>query len=140
MSRFREELRVIPPAVRIIAALAFVATTVLLLLFAIPSDRNLSTWPRVAQVAFSTAMGLIVAAYVLLIGYINGDAARRGMNRVLWTLLAIFVPNAIGIILYFVLRDPRLFSLPITPTAHVPLWKGTPVVAGRARQLRDSIS
>lgn len=26
-----------------------------------------------------------------------------------------------------VLRDPGLFSLPITPTAHVPLWKGTPV-------------
>src|SRR5436309_9909924 len=26
-----------------------------------------------------------------------------------------------------VLRDPRLFSLPITPTAHVPLWKGSPV-------------
>lgn len=23
-----------------------------------------------------------------------------------------------------VLRDPNLFSLPITPTAHVPLWKG----------------
>ena len=23
-----------------------------------------------------------------------------------------------------VLRDPTLFSLPITPTAHVPLWKG----------------
>ena len=33
-----------------------------------------------------------------------------------------------------VLRDPALFSLPITPTAHVPLWKGSPVtveVAGR---------
>jgi hypothetical protein len=27
-----------------------------------------------------------------------------------------------------VLRDPRLFNLPITPTAHVPLWKGTPVI------------
>ncbi len=26
-----------------------------------------------------------------------------------------------------VLRDPRLFSLPITPTAHVPLWTGSPV-------------
>ena len=26
-----------------------------------------------------------------------------------------------------ILRDPRLFSLPITPTAHVPLWKGSPV-------------
>jgi hypothetical protein len=28
------------------------------------------------------------------------------MNHVLWTLLAIFIPNAIGIILYFILRDP----------------------------------
>ncbi len=27
-----------------------------------------------------------------------------------------------------VLRDPSLFSLPITPTAHVPLWSGTPVI------------
>jgi hypothetical protein len=25
------------------------------------------------------------------------------------------------------LRDPRLFSLPIAATAHVPLWKGSPV-------------
>jgi len=28
------------------------------------------------------------------------------MNAVLWVLLAIFIPNAIGIILYFILRDP----------------------------------
>ena len=26
-----------------------------------------------------------------------------------------------------VLREPTLFSLPITPTAHVPLWSGSPV-------------
>ncbi len=25
------------------------------------------------------------------------------------------------------LRDPNLFGLPITPTAHAPLWSGTPV-------------
>ena len=42
-----------------------------------------------------------------------------------------------------VLRDPRLFSLPITPTAHVPLWKGRPVtveVAGQvpSDDLRDA--
>ncbi len=42
-----------------------------------------------------------------------------------------------------VLRDPRLFSLPITPTARVPLWKGTPVtveVAGQvpSDELRDA--
>ncbi|PYM94291.1 MAG: hypothetical protein DME04_08445 [Candidatus Rokuibacteriota bacterium] len=27
-----------------------------------------------------------------------------------------------------VLRDPALFSLPITPTARVPLWSGSPVI------------
>ena len=25
------------------------------------------------------------------------------------------------------LREPVLFSLPVTPTAHLPLWTGTPV-------------
>jgi hypothetical protein len=34
-----------------------------------------------------------------------------------------------------VLRDPRLFSLPITPTAHVPLWKGAPVTVDLAGQV-----
>jgi hypothetical protein len=34
-----------------------------------------------------------------------------------------------------VLRDARLFSLPITPTAHVPFWKGTPVTVEVAGQV-----
>src|SRR3989442_8778293 len=34
-----------------------------------------------------------------------------------------------------VLRDPTLFSLPITPTAHVPLWKGSPVTVEVAGQV-----
>lgn len=25
------------------------------------------------------------------------------------------------------LREPSLFGMPVTPTAHVPLWSGTPV-------------
>ena len=28
------------------------------------------------------------------------------MRYVMWTLLAIFIPNGIGIILYFLMRDP----------------------------------
>lgn len=48
----------------------------------------------------------VLAIYVLLIGFIHVDAKRRGMRYVMWTLLAIFIPNAIGIILYFVMRDP----------------------------------
>jgi hypothetical protein len=33
------------------------------------------------------------------------------------------------------LRDPTLFRLPITPTAHVPLWRGTPAVIELAGQV-----
>ncbi len=34
------------------------------------------------------------------------DARRRGMNYVLWMLLALLIPGAVGIILCFILRDP----------------------------------
>jgi hypothetical protein len=34
-----------------------------------------------------------------------------------------------------VLRDPRLFGLLITPTARVPLWKGTPITVEVAGQV-----
>ena len=33
------------------------------------------------------------------------------------------------------LREPALFSLPITPTARVPLWSGTPVTVEVAGQV-----
>ena len=51
---------------------------------------------------------LALAGYALLIGYVYGDARRRGMRYVMWTLLAIFLTNGIGIILYFILREPLL--------------------------------
>jgi predicted amidophosphoribosyltransferase len=49
----------------------------------------------------------VLGGYIVLIGYVNRDAGRRGMSRVLWTLLAVLVPNALGIVLYFILRKPR---------------------------------
>jgi len=50
--------------------------------------------------------GAMLAGSALLAGYIYGDAPRRGMSRAGWTLLAIFAPNGIGFILYFVMRKP----------------------------------
>jgi RNA polymerase subunit RPABC4/transcription elongation factor Spt4/putative effector of murein hydrolase LrgA (UPF0299 family) len=49
---------------------------------------------------------LLVAAYIVAVGYVYGDSRRRGMRHVMWTLLAIFIPNGVGLILYFILRDP----------------------------------
>jgi hypothetical protein len=54
----------------------------------------------------------VLGCYAVLIAYVNQDAGRRGMSRLLWTLIAIFVPNGLGVVLYFVLRKAR--------TAHCP--------------------
>ncbi|HET7205079.1 MAG TPA: zinc ribbon domain-containing protein [Terriglobales bacterium] len=50
--------------------------------------------------------GVVGGCYLLLIGYVNRDARRRGMSAILWTLVAILVPNGLGFILYFLLRQP----------------------------------
>jgi predicted amidophosphoribosyltransferase len=57
-------------------------------------------------------LGLVAGSFVLFIGYINRDAKRRGMSPVLWTIVAVFIPNALGIILYFVLRQPLQSTCP----------------------------
>jgi Double zinc ribbon len=62
--------------------------------------------PVPIRILLPTVVPLLLGGYTLLIGYVYGDARRRGMRYVMWTLLAIFLANGIGIILYFILRDP----------------------------------
>jgi hypothetical protein len=52
----------------------------------------------------------LIVALSLLIGYVNRDAKRRGMSPTLWTLLVMFIPNAIGFIIYFIVREPLVFN------------------------------
>ncbi len=106
MSRFTKELRIIPAAAWIVAWLAYVAVTTPLFLVALPGDPDMSKWPRWGQALFVYGLLLVLVAFIALIGYVYGDAKRRRMRYVMWTLLAIFIPDAIGIILYFILRDP----------------------------------
>jgi hypothetical protein len=122
MSRFREELRVFPMVAWLIAIVVVVCTEFLLLRFAFADDANVRNWPFSAQVGLSTFTALIVAAYILLVGYIARDAKRRGMRAVLWTLIAIFVPNAIGIILYFFMREPVMSTCPRCGTPAKPTF------------------
>ncbi|HSA91931.1 MAG TPA: zinc ribbon domain-containing protein [Terriglobales bacterium] len=62
--------------------------------------------PAWARPLLGLALGVVAGFYLLFIGYINRDSKRRGMSPVLWTLVAVLVPNALGIILYFILRQP----------------------------------
>jgi hypothetical protein len=105
MNSMERKQRVIPKVAWFLAFLFWIVFGTLIFQFGL-GDREFANWPVAGRVALAYSGTLMVAAWVLLIGYVYGDAKRRGMRYILWTLLAIFVPNAIGIILYFILRDP----------------------------------
>ena len=110
MSKLREEMRVIPTGAWVTAIVLYVALVVLSWRVFIPHDEDFGSWPRWSLTFFTFVMPMFLAVYVLLVGYVAGDARRRGMRYVMWTLLVIFIPNAIGVILYFILREPLLVA------------------------------
>jgi hypothetical protein len=113
MSRFTQELKVIPGTVRFFAVIIYIVAAVGFALFAAFShDEGLAHIPEIGKVLLTVCMGIVPAIYLLFIGYVYADAKRRGMRHVMWTLLAIFIPDAIGIILYFILRDPLMKPCP----------------------------
>jgi hypothetical protein len=48
----------------------------------------------------------ILWLWFVMIFYVARDARRRRMSVALWTLLVIIIPNALGFIIYFLLREP----------------------------------
>jgi hypothetical protein len=64
--------------------------------------------PVIGRIAVGLFAALMVLAYGFLVSYVYGDSKRRGMRQVVWTLVAAFVPNALGFIAYFILREPLL--------------------------------
>jgi RNA polymerase subunit RPABC4/transcription elongation factor Spt4 len=111
-TRFMDEVRIISPWAFVLASLGYVVAGGAAV-FAIHNAKtgdHFYRWPVLLPVAI--AAGTVIACYVLLVGYINRDAGRRGMSRLFWTLLAIFIPKALGVVLYFVLRKPRTLYCP----------------------------
>jgi hypothetical protein len=102
----QKEIRIIPITAWVLAVLTYIGVAIGVIMVAIPQSRDTSQLPVQGQFILGLFAAAIPAIYILLIGYIYSDSKRRGMRHILWTLLAIFIPNAIGIILYFVLRDP----------------------------------
>ncbi len=108
-TRSKGEIRILAPWAYYLFAAVFVTITVLFVTV-IGLDPKAPRLPL--RCLLGVICGTLLGLYSVLIGYVNQDAGRRNMSRLLWTLVAIFVPNGLGILLYFVLRKPI--------TAHCP--------------------
>ena len=123
-SHFRRELAIIPGIANAIAVLAFAIMQICLLVLLPHYERDIPPMP--ALVLISICGGIVVAIIILMIGYVNADSKRRGMNPLLWTLLVIFVPKALGFVAYFLLRKPLLIPCPHCGTEVGPDFRYCP--------------
>ena len=103
-TRFFDGFWIIPLWLKILTIALFIAQVVYFY-----SAKRL---PLIAGVGVAAGVALFVGFVLVFFGYINRDAKRRGMNSTLWTLLAIFVPYLIGVIIYFLVREPLPYNCP----------------------------
>src|SRR5271168_2992859 len=126
--QFWDEFRIIPnwlkwlvPALYVIAV--GIAVTVNLAARHNPYGNDMFPWefrnnPVMASFALAgivTAVSLVMASLIFLIGYVNRDAKRRGMNSALWTLLVTLLLPAwtfLGFLIYFLMREPLPYDCP----------------------------
>lgn len=103
------EIKIIPGWAWALAAIAFGAAQ---WFFNIAVVHHADAPPPWSRPLLGLLAGIAGGCYLLFIGYVNRDAKRRGMSPALWTIVAIFIPNALGILLYFILRQPLSSACP----------------------------
>jgi len=121
-STFREELRVVPKWIfwtcLILCVLGLaVGLAINLHNFqrggpVFPGDDSIPHDPLLSCLGLSALIILgafLLFAILAMLGYVYGDAKRRGMNALLWTLLVLILSPAyllIGLIIYLLVREP----------------------------------
>jgi hypothetical protein len=106
----KKEMSIVPAWAMVVAPIIFVVIPICFWAFVWQAEARET--PLAFRIIIPFVPATLLAFLVLMIGYVNRDAGRRGMSRTLWTLIVIFVPNAIGFILYFLLRAPLQLQCP----------------------------
>ncbi|HXW89483.1 MAG TPA: zinc ribbon domain-containing protein [Terriglobales bacterium] len=103
------EIKIVPAWAWVLTGIGFVSMQ---FVFNVVLAHRSDAPPSWARPLLGLLVGLVLGCFLLFIGYISRDAKRRGMSPVLWTIVAVVIPNALGIILYFVLRQPVRSACP----------------------------
>ena len=122
--RFRDELKILPKWLVWTCVVKYVLAVIIAILINL-SGINGDMWPHefnghpvissLALAGVVTLVSLFLATWLLMVGYVNKDAKRRGMHSSLWTLLVIILSPAyfaIGFIIYFLVREPLPYNCP----------------------------
>lgn len=117
--KFLEEIRLVPRWMYYFAVIGWiiaeVGVQIGITLEGSPWEELSVETSRLAIIPLVLLASIFAAAVLFLIGYVNRDAKRRGMNSNLWTLLVIVLLPAYlatGFIIYFWLREPLPYDCP----------------------------
>jgi hypothetical protein len=120
--RFRDEFRIVPRWLKVLCILLYLlAIAIGVIVVHVSPDarpaglRDDVATATVAVVGIITGVGFLLSCFLLMLGYVNRDAKRRGMNSTLWTLLVLVLsPGYVGIgfIIYFLIREPLPYPCP----------------------------
>jgi hypothetical protein len=120
-SSISEEVKLIPRWSIAVASLAFVFMQYLLWVILPAYRQSLHMRPVAAPLGvrfyFALSWGSLAALYVLMVGYVSRDAPRRGMSTRLWVVICLAMQGGIGLVLYFLLRQPVVARCPSCGTS-----------------------
>lgn len=106
---FSDELKIVPWWAYLLGVCGF-ASMPFLIHYVVTHDPHPPS--AIVRMCVGLLSGVLLGCFFLLVGYVNADARRRGMNSWLWTALVFFVPNAFGFIIYFLVRQPMQSTCP----------------------------
>jgi len=115
-SSITEEVKLIPPWSIAVAALVFVFMQylywVILPAYRVALHVRPIAAPFGVRFYFALSWSSLAALYVLMVGYVSRDAPRRNMSTRLWVVICLAMQGGIGLVLYFLLRQPVVARCP----------------------------
>lgn len=104
-----DELRLVPRWSVALAVVLFATVQYVMLVYL--NQHRHERPPEGFRIFMSLMWGTVVATFTLMVGYITRDAKRRGMNVAMWTA-AVIGMQGIGLVVYFLLRQPVVSHCP----------------------------